>query len=107
ECDLKEVGKTATVGVVFSSITGEPETALPPFVAQITIPPDQGRDLISLKVTKTTDNQLMFAMRVNINTVSFRFIQIVSNGKPAKRILIVSVGKLPTIDGIPLIGQLP
>lgn len=107
ECDLKEVGKTATVGVVFSSITGQPETDLPQFVAQITIPPAQGRELISLKVTKTPDKQLMFAMRVNINTVSFRFIQIISKGKPAKRILIVSVGKLPTIDGIPLIGQLP
>lgn len=115
ECDLFATGTKATIGTVVGSIAQEAAGLLPSFIADIQIPSATGRSPVTLEVAKPTSGLLMFALRIAISNVSFTFIQLSSGGKdtktgqdlPTKRILRFSVGQMPVIGGIPLIGQLP
>jgi hypothetical protein len=78
-------------------------------VSTIPVPAASGRSPVQLKVGKNGDaNQIIFSLRIIISSVSVYFIQIADTAKnPAKRILRVMVDKIPLIQDIPLVDQLP
>ncbi|MCJ1248188.1 hypothetical protein MMC30_005405 [Trapelia coarctata] len=113
ECDLGSSKPGSTLGTIVDSIIDDAAGLLPDFVANIPIEPASGNNrLITLKVNKTGsgDTQaIVFQFIVKIAGFTLTFIQIKAKdpAKPARRLFRISVDKIPLIDSIPLIGQLP
>lgn len=107
----------ATIGSIMDSFVDDASDSLPKFVKDIEVhSPDPETHLISLHATKTTVKNVeraIFALGVALNTIEFTFVQISKTipGTPkkteTKRLLRLSVGRLPFIDGIPVVNELP
>lgn len=109
----------ATIGRIADSIVSDASKSLPPFVRDIEVQPPAGSDnghLISLhtgKATKkagnnnTLDEGIVFLLNVSLSSVEFSFEQLSFPGSETKRLLRVSVGKLPLLNNLPVVKELP
>lgn len=109
----------ATIGMIADSIVSDASKSLPPFVRDIEIQPPMGSDsghLVSLhtgKATKkannsnTLDEGIIFLLNVSLSSVEFSFEQLSFPGSETKRLLRVSVGKLPLLNNLPVVRELP
>ncbi|KAK0108293.1 hypothetical protein ONS95_003109 [Cadophora gregata] len=109
----------ATIGMIADSIVSDASKSLPPFVRDIEVQPPAGSDnghLISLhtgKATKkasnsnTLDEGIVFLLNVSLSSIEFSFEQLSFPGSETKRLLRVSVGKLPLLSGLPVVKELP
>ncbi|MCJ1402453.1 hypothetical protein MMC11_005673 [Xylographa trunciseda] len=113
ECDLGATNTGATVATILDSIVDNASDILPDFVKDIKIAPAAGHPSpIYLKIgtAGAGDAQcVVFVFNVNIAGFKVMFIQIASKdkSKDPKRILRVSVDKIPLVEKIPLLNQLP
>ncbi|PVH85290.1 hypothetical protein DL98DRAFT_651140 [Cadophora sp. DSE1049] len=109
----------ATIGMIADSIVSDASKSLPPFVRDIEVQPPTGSDnghLVSLhtgKATKkasnsnTLDEGIVFLLNVSLSSIEFSFEQLSFSGSETKRLLRVSVGKLPFLSGLPVVKELP
>jgi hypothetical protein len=117
---LDTTGPGATIGSIADSIVDDASNNIPSFVSDIEVhPEDSSASLISLhagKTTKTTSGvtvqRATFLLNVSISTVEFTFAQVSTKGEAnsspnTKRLLRLSVGKLPFIDSLPVVKELP
>ena len=114
-CSLESAdGTTTTLGEVIDSIVDGAADALPDFIRGIEIKAASGtQSPLSIMATKTTvktagveRTSAVFEPKVQIVGVEFSFLQVSANGVP-RRILRLSIDKLPIIDSIPLLDKLP
>ncbi|KJX99853.1 hypothetical protein TI39_contig350g00003 [Zymoseptoria brevis] len=108
----------AELGSIAESIMDGAAEALPSFVRNIKIgaASDPDTSPISLRVTKPDGDKstVIFTLDIQIESVSLTFVQIASNSdrtvipvKPPKRLLRVFVAKLPLVEDIPVVQELP
>ncbi|KAG4443042.1 hypothetical protein IFR05_001496 [Cadophora sp. M221] len=109
----------ATVGTIADSIVSDASTSLPSFVKDIQVQPPGGSDnghLISFHAGTATkkpiagsppDEGVIFLLNVSLSTVEFSFEQLSFPGSETKRLLRVSVGKLPLLGDLPVVKELP
>jgi hypothetical protein len=114
-------GPGATVGMIADSFVDGASKSLPVFVRDIQIEPPAGSPdghLISFhtgKATKklgtSTQEGIVFLLNVSISTLEFSFEQVSfstdSQTTNTKRLLRVSVGKLPLLNSLPVVKELP
>jgi hypothetical protein len=109
ECDLEASAPNATVKDILNSISDDVDGVLPDFIENIPIPQAGGREPVSIKVSKTASNQVLFVLRIMINSFAFSIIQASSAGASgkAKRILRFAVEAISLPQDVPLIGKPP
>ncbi|KAF2001040.1 hypothetical protein P154DRAFT_575420 [Amniculicola lignicola CBS 123094] len=113
----------ATIGSIADSIMDNASANIPPFVSDIEVhPPSPSAKLITIHAGKTKKKsstgviteRATFLLSVSISTVEFTFAQVskgVERGTKTpgtvKRLLRLSVGRLPFIDSLPVVKELP
>ena len=112
ECDLGASTGNATIKDIANSVLSNAADDLPPFIANIQIPKADGttgRAPIFLKAKKIGE-KILFVFRFALGSFIFTFAQVSATGKtsaPPKRLLRFAVDKIPLIDHVPLLNQLP
>ncbi|MCJ1385951.1 hypothetical protein MMC17_009076 [Xylographa soralifera] len=113
ECDLGATNSGATVGTILDSIVDKASDVLPNFVKDIIVAPVAGHPspiYLRIGTTGSGDAQsVVFVFNVDIAGFKVMFMQIAGKdkSKDPKRILRVSVDKIPLVEKIPLLNQLP
>ena len=107
----------ATIGTIADSILDDASKILPSFVRDIEIqPPADSGDphVVSLHTGKASKGSgasakegLIFLLNVSLSSVEFSFEQLSFTDVETKRLLRVSVGKLPLLSSLPVVKELP
>ncbi|EMD00390.1 hypothetical protein BAUCODRAFT_28742 [Baudoinia panamericana UAMH 10762] len=115
EAKLRTTSTASTIGSVLESIVPGSSTALPQFVSGIPIDPTgSGHDLADLVFKHDSETGSTLCVSVNIAGFEFDFVQFKTiaspdNKTPAsiKRLLRFTCDKIPMMNDVPLIKQLP
>lgn len=114
-------GPGATVGMIADSFVDDASKSLPAFIRDIEIEPPAGSSdghLVSFHTGKATrklgtssQEGIVFLLNVSISTLEFTFEQVSfsteSQTTNTKRLLRVSVRKLPLLSSLPVVKELP
>lgn len=108
EADLGASSPDATIGSIADSFVDNASDSLPDFVKKIPInPPKGGSSPISLTMASVGKTSIACTLKIHIDMFELTLVQIAGKDTPTKRLFRLTVDKIPMIDTIPLIKELP